>query len=504
MTNYQVVFLGRATLLLALSALFLALATRRERPRARPLLVAALVVAAAFSYPNFGVFHEHGDRHRHIHLWDSFHYFMGAKYLPELGYRHLYEATYVAGRRLGGFADVQAVRDLTTYELREVRTIDADTVVARFSPERWEAFTRDCRFFFAHIRQWPLPLNDHGYNDPPTRAWLLHALVRHVPATSTTLTVLTSLDYVLVAGAFAVVAVVFGPLPAGLGLAFLALNPFARFDFIGGSLLRWDWIAAVLVGVAALVRGMGMTAGLFFGYAILARLFPALFVVPLAAQWGYGRLKGSSNPLLGRTLVSVFAVVAVGLIGLAARPESRALVLDYVPKITRHAQTIAPNALGLEPLIVFNTATWTVSPDGALAITEDVARTARPARWIGPLATALYALAAWPLILAARPAASLMYAVPLVFCALTMSGYYYSFLVLLVVLPWDHGHATAVSLVEMALLTATMAVAEIFTLTTGDMLTAFNAASIQLALFFLLWLACEHVRVRREPVGAVV
>jgi hypothetical protein len=43
-----------------------------------------------------------------------------------------------------------------------------------------------------------------------------------------------------------------------------------------------------------------------------------------------------------------------------------------------------------------------------------------------------------------------------------------------------------VSLIEMGLRTATMAASEAFT---------FTATSIQLAAFFVFWLACEYVRV---------
>jgi hypothetical protein len=498
MTNYQVFSVGRVVVLLALAALFLALATGRARSRALRIVVVGLVVAAAVSYPNFGFFHEHGDRHRHIHLWDTYHYFMGAKYLPELGGGGLYEATYVAGRQLGAFADVTAVRDLATYARRDPRSIDASAVIARFSPPRWAAFKDDLRFFLAHIRQWPLPLNDHGYNDSPPRAWLLHAIVRSVPATSMTLTVLTSLDYVLIVGACVVVASIFGPLPAALAFAFLALNPLARFDFIGGSLLRWDWIAALLVGVAAFARGMGRTAGVFLGYAILARIFPVLFVLPLAVKWVQGRCKGSADPVVGRTLAATAGVVGVVLAGFLVWPDTRALLVDYVPRISRHAQTIAANAVGLTPLIVFNTTTWGMHADGSMYIPEAVARAARPAPWVTALATALCGLAALPLVLRARPLESMMYAAPLVFCAFATSGYYYAFLVLLILLPWSRGQASRMSLIEMGLLTATMAATEVFTLTASDMLTAFNAASIQLALFFLCWLACGYLRVGKE------
>jgi hypothetical protein len=90
-----------------------------------------------------------------------------------------------------------------------------------------------------------------------------------------------------------------------------------------------------------------------------------------------------------------------------------------------------------------------------------------------------------------------MYAVPLVFCALSLTGYYYSFLVLLVLLPWEDGRADPLRLVEMALLTAMMAVGYGFELMSDEMLPLFHAASLQLALFFVLWLGFEYARGRR-------
>ena len=59
---------------------------------------------------------------------------------------------------------------------------------------------------------------------------------------------------------------------------------------------------------------------------------------------------------------------------------------------------------------------------------------------------------------------------------------------LLVLLPWPEGRADPLRLVEMALLTAIMAVGFGFELTSDEMLPLFYAASMQLALFFLLWL----------------
>jgi len=114
--------------------------TRRLRA-----LAACLAVAAALAYPNLGFFHVR-DRSP-IHWHETFHYFMGAKYLPELGYTRLYDATWVAGRELGAVAQIRQVRDLATYALRDVASIDAGSVRARFSAARWQAFKRDLLVF---------------------------------------------------------------------------------------------------------------------------------------------------------------------------------------------------------------------------------------------------------------------------------------------------------------------------------------------------------------------
>jgi len=133
---------------------------------------------------------------------------------------------------------------------------------ARFAPGRWQAFKRDLLVFGPHIANWEHVFLDHGYNDPPPRALLLHLLVRWMPATPRTLGLLTALDYAIVLATFWAVRRAFGGLAATLALAFLALSFFARFDFIGGSPLRWDWICALLLGAAALARRAPVAAGL--------------------------------------------------------------------------------------------------------------------------------------------------------------------------------------------------------------------------------------------------
>ena len=133
-----------AALVLAAAA---ARAGRRERlERGLCLALAALGVA---SFANFGDLHHQADR-GFVHRWEHFHYHLGSKYFPELGYDGLYVASIAAqhashpqlrvGRRL---------RDLRTN--RSERAGDASAhrreVRARFSTERWEAFVADHAVF---------------------------------------------------------------------------------------------------------------------------------------------------------------------------------------------------------------------------------------------------------------------------------------------------------------------------------------------------------------------
>ena len=83
----------------------------------------------------------------------------------------------------------------------------------------------------------------------------------------------------------------------------------------------------------------------------------------------------------------------------------------------------------------------------------------------------------------------------MIYCAFSPSGYYYSFLVLLVLLPWESGSVNIISLVEMIVLVVIMTILFAFDFVLTDMLPLFNAATIQLGVFLLLWLLFEYARV---------
>jgi hypothetical protein len=61
--------------------------------RRRTFLFAGLVGLGILSYVNFGRFHTDGTP---LNLGDEYHYVIGSKYFPELGYDGLYIATVAA------------------------------------------------------------------------------------------------------------------------------------------------------------------------------------------------------------------------------------------------------------------------------------------------------------------------------------------------------------------------------------------------------------------------
>ena len=112
-----------------------------------------------------------------------------------------------------------------------------------------------------------------------------------------------------------------------------------------------------------------------------------------------------------------------------------------------------------------------------------------------------------PLILRARVLESVMYAVPLVWCAVSPAGYYYSLLVLLVLLPWRDGAVDGTRLVQMALLALVSAAGYALEIHSTDFLPLFHRVSTLLGLYFMVWLGLEYVRrrspdLRRAPHGA--
>jgi len=136
-----------------------------------------------------------------IHYHDAAHYFLGAKYAPELGYTRLYDCLATAAwqeQRWPSDAR-QPVRDLRSNKLRSLsETLNNGSLCTTgFTPSRWADFRRDVVFFQSqlHPAAWGALLTDHGYNATPVWTWLLRTTVlRDRQASLAWLATLSQLD----------------------------------------------------------------------------------------------------------------------------------------------------------------------------------------------------------------------------------------------------------------------------------------------------------------------
>ena len=121
---------------------------------------------------------------------------------------------------------------------------------ARFTDERWAEFKAD---WVAMARLWPnlnwsQIMNDHGNSNSPAWAIFAAPLTKLVPLTAHGQAFLGWLDMLLMLGLWLVVWQTFGHRVASVGL-FIFASPPIVFDYLSGSLLRWDWLFAI--GLAA-------------------------------------------------------------------------------------------------------------------------------------------------------------------------------------------------------------------------------------------------------------
>lgn len=380
---------------------WLAIARTRRRDaenapsRGRDALLAALGVLGLLGWWNFGQFHYPGVAHPH----ELYHYVLGAKYFPELGYTRLYECTVVADAA-AGLPERAARREIT--DLRTYTSVPAAPIVANptrctrhFAPERWQSFQHDVGWFRERVSpsEWEGMQRDHGYN--PTPAWgvLGRALVGSDPLDDARIATLLWLDPLLLLLAFGVGAWAFGWRATSVALLFFGTNHPAEYGWVGGAYLRHDWFAASVAGLALLRRDRPLGGGFLIGCAAMLRVFPLLLFVPFALQalaqsWRAGRFvfPASHRRVAAGALLAaaVFAPLSVWSSGTDAWPA-------FAENIRMHAGAPTNTALGLGMLSGFAPTTREVALEGSTRDVDEAWKRAqqrhREARW--PLRAAI-------------------------------------------------------------------------------------------------------------------
>jgi hypothetical protein len=368
-----------ATLLLVWGAL-LRWADRpgaQRRLRDGLLIGLTLMTLFAWVYPYRGGF---GTR---FHFRDAYHYYLGSKYFRELAYTHLYECTVIADAEAGRHEELagSVIRDLETNRLREITPVLADPGRCKrnFSAARWRAFARDVHWFRQGLRAevWQGLRTDHGYNPPP--AWgILGTLLTNTGAAGLAqLRWLTLLDPLLLALTFGAIAWAFGWRVTCVALLFWGTNQTARWEWVGGSILRFDWLAASLGGICCLRRGHPRAAGLLLAYATCLRVFPLLIAGALGLAALLRMLRTRSLRPSGTVLHFAIGFASGILIAVALSSwiaGSYRSWIEFANNSRLHLASPSVNLVGLRTLVSYD-------PDQRSTVTFDYGLTDPFARW---------------------------------------------------------------------------------------------------------------------------
>jgi hypothetical protein len=408
-------------------------AWRVSAPESRAVELAEIGLAAlsVLVYVNFFAFH--GDR-TFVHLHDVAHYYLGAKYAPEVGYDGLYVAMLRAEAEAfdDHFVTVEA-RDLGTDTVVHIRGLlqSSDPVKARFTPERWRAFTADVVLFRERLGpQYGAVLTDHGYN--PTPVWTLvgGVLAGWVPAGSERgLLLLALLDPVLLLVALAAIWRVLGRRTAMVAIIYFCLMYGAGFAWTGGCFLRFPWFVATVVGLCCVHRERWLGAGVLLAVATALRIFPAFFAlgIVLAGVRRLIRTRGVARRhiVFALSFLATALALVLATVGLARGSRTWS---EYLSRMRTHSETMSPNLIGLTQVLAYSGGADRVTREELAALEE---RRRRIYRW--QLATVVPLALVVALVLSGRldGVRSALLGIPMLLVSVNLGAYYYVLLVLL-------------------------------------------------------------------------
>jgi len=288
-----------------------------------------------------------------INRWEMYHYQLGSKYFPELGYDGLYSASLLAQQQSAPDLPVGPLRDLNTNKLVsfEANEPKRREVRERFGENRWQSFVADHRNYIegSTLSFWKNVRRDHGYNPTPAWTFVARMFDARLGSSDVELAFLASLDIVLMAMMFTVVFRTYGYQVTCLGLAIAGLGFGWRYMYIG-SLMRLDWLAAVVVGICSLKRDRFAIAGACFGYAAVVRVFPVLFLAGPALLALKSWLDGERPKWPIRLAAGFAATFFLGLIGGSMTGRGVDAWTEFYDDIRVHRDTWFTNSVGMETL----------------------------------------------------------------------------------------------------------------------------------------------------------
>jgi hypothetical protein len=326
---------------------------KHKAPLFRGLLAAALLGSCCLAFVFYTA--PHWKSGGYLNGYEFFHYYLGAKYAPELDYTGLYLASWEAQRDDGDSHIPSMVRNLETEGMMRPTPETAAPVREKFTDDRWAMFVQDVDFLkFKNMSLWDRMHRDKGYNATP--AWSLVAMpIASMTSTGPEETIrwIPWIDVAFVIAAMACVAWAFGPRAMLLLFLFLASHYLMSHFTLKAAFLRLDWVMCLVMAAAMLKKEHFVIAGLLTGYAALMRVFPAFFAVGVAGAWFWELAR--KGPYRRAYFNFFFAMAAISVVMCVA--SLGVFGVDYwrefLAKITGHNDDLSAWRVGFKYLFLW-------------------------------------------------------------------------------------------------------------------------------------------------------
>ncbi|MBI1319281.1 MAG: hypothetical protein GC168_10105 [Candidatus Hydrogenedens sp.] len=297
-----------------------------------------LVLLSALSFLSIGNYFDWGNWRygAYVNAYEFYHYYIGAKYSPEVGYFGMYEATIVADQQdpaSKGIFNGSGIRNLHNgrKESEKLALARSEEIKGWFSDERWQEFLTDIRWFKDHLvaSRFSGMIGDKGYNATPV--WTMIVGGGLSEAISTTdpapglieypmnayrgfmnwvfaeppgtpdkplypglrsepdgepngMLFLALIDQLMIIAALIAVGWAFGPRAVLLMIIVLGTSYVMKFSHMKGAYLRTDFCMALIIGICMMKKNHYGWAGMFVAYSFLSRVFPAVFFFGAGAK----------------------------------------------------------------------------------------------------------------------------------------------------------------------------------------------------------------------------
>lgn len=330
---------------------------REQLSRWHVKLPAVIVILLAFG--SYGLYASN----LRVNSWDSFHYYVGAKYFNELSYFNLYECATIVDSQNPNW--IVGLSNRTITNLKNNKHLKADSFLhnpqhclSKFSPARWQEFSQDIAFFRDRMgyRKWNMALADRGFNATPFWTSYAHIIFNNVSLSEKNIISLVRIDHILLLLGLLLILWNFGPISGGVVSILMLTLPFLESGWVLGGIFRLDWLLVTILSVIAIKKEWYLAAGFFLALSIGLRLYPAIFLFGLSVYSFYHYKDKMFIPLIKNFVIGLL-IGGVFMLNLISSQFSSSVFSDSYNNLKNLQGAVLTNKVGVNSILGYSDST---------------------------------------------------------------------------------------------------------------------------------------------------